>query len=177
MYVYVCAHVCMYISHIFAAENEYTRFLCKYAHCDTHQDYFIMQEPKQQMETDFHLYLKVIPQISYLHQHPFWSSLSWECWPSSFPLPFYMLIWFLICEKKSVALHWFLSPDSGQTLWRVWHPERFISRRDRDKHVLLLWLRFWVPGHLPPVSQNTYNSSGLSAALTTRNTDNTPSLL
>lgn len=73
---------------------------------------------------------------------------------------------------------WHCTGFWGQTEARpqdmpVWHPVRFRSRKDRDKHVLLLW-QILGTRTLTPNSQNTYDSSNLSAAPATRNTDNTP---
>lgn len=49
---------------------------------------------------------------------PFWVSPCSRVPTQDCSLPFYMLILFLVCEKKeqNVTLHWFLWPDSGQTL-------------------------------------------------------------
>lgn len=131
------------------------------------------------METDFHLYWIVIFQISYLHHHPFWSSLGQECQPR--------IPWFL----SSAVLHADLVPHTWERI-ECGIALDFESRLRPDPKTCLCGTqcvsvqgrteisiccccdRFWVPGHLPPINQNTYNSSNLSAAPATRNTDNTP---
>lgn len=78
-----------------------------------------MQEPKHQIETDFHLYLIVT------HSHFLFASLSFLVFPRSrMPTQDSSV---LLCHlhrlitlshirgTQSVTLHWILSPDSGQT--------------------------------------------------------------
>lgn len=113
-----------------------------------------MQEPKHQMETDFHLYRIVISQISYLHHHPFWSSLGQECQPR--------IAWFL----SSAILHADLVPHTRERV-ECGIALDFEARLRPDPKTCLCGTqcvsgqgrteismccccdRFWVPGHLP----------------------------
>lgn len=128
------------------------------------------KKKKNQTGTDFHLYLTQMILDSSASLFALLSTLVFSEYQNADPglfgsplLKFYMLNLLLIREKIGMSLHCSLSPRLSQSLWPL--------ALDIDKHTLLLWLRCSVPGHLPLPP----TSLALSAALATRNSNNTPS--